>query len=145
MYFYCRSIIINLCLPLYRIVLIQLLHAAILNKPTIAVFVCLSWYQSSMSSSNSHSLSLNSTHYRKYHILFSRVSSICRYIWIWFRYTWYMLSTYILHYIHILGPYFQKILSQTYDTILVKITLRHSWVILTIWHNWSKNFTIILS
>ena len=43
------------------------------------------------------------------------------------------------------GPDFQKILSQTYDKILVKITLRHSWVILTIWHNWSKNVTIILS
>jgi len=47
--------------------------------------------------------------------------------------------------INLLGPNFQKILSQTYDKILAKITLRNSWDILTIWHNWSKNFTIILS
>jgi len=43
------------------------------------------------------------------------------------------------------GPNFQKILSQTYDEILFKITLRHSRVTLTIWRNWSKYFTIILS
>ena len=46
---------------------------------------------------------------------------------------------------HDLEPDFQKILSQTYNKILVKVTSRHSWVILTIWHKWSKNFTIILS
>ena len=43
------------------------------------------------------------------------------------------------------GPIFKKILSQIYDKILAKITLRDSWFKLTILNNWSKNVTIILS